>query len=186
MLLGRRAVIGFSLGCCIAVVSACGSSGTASSTVTGSPNTAGSSSQVSSPTSGAVSGGTHEFNATLQVSGAVTQSLNFSQPLTDLPACSTLAQSGFQGIWSIPEPNSETFYLNWNVTPYTGPGTYADASTYEGSVELDANGVEFDALPASVLSVTVKADGSGSATFQNLQDEYTGSSVDGSETWVCR
>jgi hypothetical protein len=182
MVLRHRAVIGFALACCIAAVSACGSS----STAMGATSTTGPSSQVLSPTSGAVSAGTHEFDATLQVSGAVMQSLNFSQPLTDMPACSALAQSGFQGTWSIPQPNSTTFFLTWNVTPYTGPGTYADVSTYQGSVELDANGVEFDALPESVLSVTVKADGSGSATFQNLQDEYTGNSVDGSETWVCR
>jgi hypothetical protein len=182
MVLRHRAVIGFALACCVALVSACSSS----STATGSPNTTAPSSQVARSTSGAVSGGAHEFDATLQVTGAVTQSLNFSQALTDLPACSALAQSGFQGTWSIPQPNSTTFSLTWNVTPYMGPGTYTDASTYEGSVELDANGVEFDALPESVMAVTVNADGSGSATFQNLQDEYTGNSVDGSETWVCQ
>jgi hypothetical protein len=35
------------------------------------------------------------------------------------------------------------------------------------------------------MSITVKADGSGSATFQNLQDEYTGAAVNGTETWTC-
>jgi len=182
MLLRRRAAIGFSLVCCMAVVSACGSS----STATASANAAAPSSQALSPTSGGLSGGAHEFTATLQVTGAVTQTLNFTQSLSVLPACSVLAQSGFSGTWSIPQPNSTAFVLNWNVTPYTGAGTYADASTYQGSVELDANqGEEFDPVAASVMSVTVKADGSGSATFQNLQDEYTGASVSGSETWTC-
>ncbi len=78
------------------------------------------------------------------------------------------------------------FKLNWNVSPYKGPGTYADPSTYQGSVELDAsNGDEYDPVTASVLSLTVKADGSGSATFKNLEDQYTNAAVSGSETWTC-
>lgn len=109
--------------------------------------------------------------------------------LTDLPSCSSLAQNGAgDQTWSLPSSDSETSYLNWNVQPYTGPGTYTDPSVFENSVELDApyQGTvdEFDQVSASVLSVTVNSDGSGSPTFQHLQDGDQ-LPVNGSETWTC-
>jgi hypothetical protein len=129
-------------------------------------------------------GGSHEFTATLQVTGSVTQSANFTETLSVLPPCSTLAKTGFGGTWSIPQPNTGSVKLNWNVTPYTGPGTFATKSQFKGSVELDTATDQYSTVPATVLSITVNADGSGSATFQKLKDGY-GGVVSGSETWTC-
>jgi len=174
------------------LVAACGSSATSAPATNGSngataTNSASSAGQVANPTIAAVAGGSHEFSATLTVSGALTKTVNFTQGLANLPPCATLAKTGFAGAtWSIPLPNSAAETLNWNVTPYNGPGTYSDASTYENSVELtdQASGTEYDPVDASVMSVIVKVDGSGSATFQNLEDT-DGNAVNGSETWTC-
>jgi len=190
MHLSTRAVVALSLACCIVAVSACGSSSTATgSTATAANATNGAvpTSQAASPTSApAAGGGTHQFKATLTVTGAVKKTVDFTQPLTALPPCATLAQTGFSGTWSIPQPNSSDFKLNWNVDGYKGPGTYADASAYDNSVEFDgASGEEFDQVDASVLSVTINADGSGTATFQKLQDQMMDKSVNGTETWTC-
>ena len=143
--------------------------------------------QTPGNTTAPVSGG-HEFVAKLSVTGAFTQSLDFTEPLTDLPPCSTMAKTGATGgTWSVPQPNSEDFYLQWNVTPYTGPGTYTDVSTFQDSVQVIGNqGVEYDPVDSSVLSLTIKADGSGTATFKNLQDTYSGYAVSGSESWTCK
>lgn len=174
------------------LVAACGSSATSvpatnGSNQAGATNAAGSTSQAANPTTVPVADGTHEFTATLTVTGAVAKTVNFTQGLPYLPPCATLAKTGFTGAtWSIPQGNSAAEMLNWNVSPYNGPGTYSDVSTYENSVELtdQASGTEYDPVDASVMSITVNADGSGSATFKNLQDT-DGNAVNGSETWTC-
>lgn len=173
------------------VLAACSSS-TASAPATNgsaparSTNTASSASQAANPTSAQVAGGSHQFAATLTVTGAVKFTLPFTQPLSVLPACSEIAQTGFTGeTWSIPQPNTQDSKLNWNVQPYTGPGTYSDPATFGNSVELTGpKGTEYDQVDSSVLSVTVNADGSGTATFKNLQDSDE-KVVSGSETWTC-
>lgn len=170
---------------CIVSLAACGSSSQATVAAT----EAGSS---QSAASGEVSGGNptnppadqHEFQATLEITGAEQQSLTFTESLSVLPACSVLAVTGAQGTWSVPQPSSQTFLLNWNITPYKGPGTYTAKTAFQGSVEVDTPKDQFTPVPKSVLSITVKADGSGSATFQNLQDS-TGAAIKGSETWTC-
>ena len=53
-------------------------------------------------------------------------------------------------------------------------------STYAG-VTFDASGKITSGSPHTE---TVNADGSGSATFKNLQDT-DGNAVNGSETWTC-
>jgi hypothetical protein len=115
--------------------------------------------------------------------------MNFTESLEFLPSCSVLAQGGEQGTWSIPQPTSEqTFALNWNVTPYTGPGTFTDPTLFQDSVWVYApyqgSTDQFNQISGSVLSITVKSDGSGSATFSNLQDG-DGLALSGSETWTC-
>jgi hypothetical protein len=133
-----------------------------------------------------VSGGSHQFTATLTVRGAVSFTLTFTQPLSVLPACPEIAKTGFTGkTWSIPQPNTQNSKLNWNVQPYNGPGTYSDPKTFGNSVELTGpKGDEYDQVDASVLSVTVNGVGAGAATFQNLQDSDE-KSVSGVETWTC-
>ena len=174
------------------VVAACSSS-TGSAPVTilpaapaGSSSAPGATSQAANPTTGAVSGGSHQFAATLTVTGAVKFTLSFTQSLSVLPACSALAKTGFSSnTWSIPQPNTQDSKLNWNVQPYTGPGTYSDTSTFGNSVELTGpKGDEYDQVDSSVGSVTVNADGSGSATFKDLEDSDA-KAVSGSETWTC-
>ena len=200
MHLRPRAVVALSIVCCIVAVSACGNSSTPTrpwATAASNTNRVGlatrtpgnnPATQTTGNTPTPASGGSHEFVAKLSVTGAFTQSLDFTEPLTDLPPCSTLAKTGFTGAtWSVPQPNSEDFYLQWNVTPYTGPGTYTDVSTFQDSVEIIGNqGVEYDPVDSSVLSLTIKADGSGSATFKTLTDAYSGDTVNGTETWTCK
>jgi hypothetical protein len=111
------------------------------------------------------------------------------QSLTYLPPCSDLAKTGMGSqTWSIPQSDSQTFTLNWNVTLYTGPGTFTDPSVFQNSVEVDApyQGTvdEFDQVDASVLAITVNSDGSGSAKFSNLQDGDQ-LPVSGTDTWTC-
>ena len=173
------------------VLAACSSS-TASAPATngsapaGSTNTAGTASQAANPTTAPVSGGSHQFAATLTVSGAIKMTLTFTDSLSALPACSEIAKTGFTDkTWSIPQPNTQDSKLNWNVQPYTGSGTYSDPATFGNSVELTGpKGDEYDQVDSSVGSVTVNADGSGSATFKNLQDSDE-KAVSGSETWTC-
>jgi hypothetical protein len=135
------------------------------------------------------SSGSHEFKGTLTVTGTVSQSLNFTQDLSVLPSCSDLAATGMAGqTWSIPQPSSQAFSLNWNITPYSGPGTFTDPSLFQDSVDLNVpyqgSDDQFDQVDGTTLSITVSSDGSGSATFQNLQD---GDQLpeNGTETWTC-
>jgi hypothetical protein len=173
------------------VIAACGSSAASAPAANGSApagpsRAAGSTGQAANPTTGPVSGGSHQFAATLKVTGAVKFTLSFTDSLSVLPACSALAKTGFSSnTWSIPQPNTQDSKLNWNVQPYAGPGTYSDRNAFGNSVELTGpKGTEYDQVDSSVLSVTVNADGSGSATFKNLQDSDA-KAVSGSETWTC-
>ncbi len=173
------------------VIAACSSSAASApaangSAPAGSLSAPGSTSQAANSTTAPVSGGSHQFTATLTVTGAVKFTLPFTLSLSVLPACSALAQTGFTDkTWSIPQPNTQDSKLNWNVQPYTGPGTYSDVATFGNSVELTGpKGTQYDQVDSSVLSVTVNADGSGSATFKNLQDSDE-KAVSGSETWTC-
>jgi hypothetical protein len=143
----------------------------------------GSASVASVPTSA-----THQFTATLTVTGALTKSADFTMDLTGMPSCATLAQVGYAGTALIPVPATGTLELIWTMNHYPGPGTYTDPSLFAGSVLLDApygaGTDQFAEVTGSVLSLTVNADGSGSATFQNLQDAQS-VSVSGTETWTC-
>ena len=88
-------------------------------------------------------------------------------------------------MWYLPDTSDYTFLLTWDVLTYTGPGTYTGATA--NSVDLTAGGQQYVGLTptSAVLSVTVNADGSGSATFSNLQSQATQAAVSGSETWTC-
>jgi len=141
---------------------------------------------ASAVAAGPVPGGTHEFQGVLTVTGATSQSVKFTEPLENLPSCADLAQTGEQGTWSIPDPGSDTFDLGINATPYKGPGTYTAMSTFTNSTWLVADNQQWDPVSASVASVTVKSDGSGSASVTDLQNEYTpGPNVTSTETWTC-
>lgn len=182
----RRRLVGGVGAVVLLCASACGASSTPSSSA-GAPTGAASSSSAAS--TAAASGG-HAFTATLKVTGTVTQSATFTEDLSVLPACAVLAKSGMANqTWSIPQPlTDQSFALNWNITPYTGPGTYTDATAFQDSVDLDApyqgTADEFDQVSGTTLSITVNSNGSGSATFSNLQDGDQ-LPVAGSETWTC-
>ena len=176
----RRVLLGAAAALFIVGAAACGSSSAGS--LSGP-------SSLSSALSSAASSGTHEFSASLSATGTVTQSTTFTETLEFLPSCSTLAKSGESGTWSIPQSLTNTsFTLNWNVTPYTGPGTYTDPKAFQDSVELDApyqgSSDAFDQVSGTSLSITVNSDGSGSAKFTNLQDN-DGLDESGTETWTC-
>jgi hypothetical protein len=135
---------------------------------------------------GAGSGGVHQFQGVLTVTGATSQSAKFTEPLEELPSCADLAQSGEQGTWSIPSSDSSTFTFGINAAPYKGPGTYTAMSTFSNSTWLTAAGQEWEPVAASTGSLTVKADGSGSFTFTDLQNDYTpGPAASGTVTWTC-
>ena len=187
----RRTAARVAAGAVVAlVVAACGSSAASGYPGLGNPGVGAGPTSLASVlnqvlNASAGGDGSHEFKATLQVTGSVTQSLNFTETLSVLPPCSTLAKTGFGGTWSIPQPNTGSVKLNWNVTPYSGPGTFTTKSLFKGSVELDTATDQYSPVAASVLSITVNADGSGSASFQKLKDGY-GGVVSGTETWTCR
>lgn len=140
------------------------------------------------PTPPAATPSGHQFTATLEVTGAVTQSRSFTMDLTGLPSCSALADGAYDGTAMVPFPHAGTLRLDWNMDRYPGPGTYTDPSSFANSVDLTVpTGGELDEyqeVPGSVLSLTVNPDASGSATFQDLQD-WQNHSVSGSETWTC-
>jgi len=184
----RRSVAGIvALASVALLVAACGSSGTPTNV----SNPGGASSQGAGATTGGVSGGTHEFTATLSVTGAVTKSASFTEGIAGRPACAAFAQAGIPGtgvnpkLWYLPNNPDYTFLMTWDVMTYTGPGTYTGSAA--NSANLAAGGQQFVALTAtsSTLSVTVNADGSGSATFSNLQNQATKAAVSGTETWTC-
>jgi hypothetical protein len=184
----RHLVIGAGTALLLCIAACGGASSNAPATSAPAQGTVTSAPATSAPASTA-SGGAHEFKGTLTVTGTVSQSTTFTQSLTYLPSCADLAKDGMSGqTWSIPQPSSQTFYLNWNVSPYTGPGTFTDPTLFEDSVEVDApyQGTtdEFDQVDGTTLSITVNSDGSGSATFQNLQDGDQ-LPVSGTETWTC-
>jgi hypothetical protein len=132
----------------------------------------------------------HEFKATLTVTGAVKRTEKFTENLSVLPKCSVLATGSLpyqkgRG-WSLPAGGSSSFSLNWNVSKgFKGAGTYTNPKDFQDSVEFTAPAGQFDPVSSSVLSVTVKSNGSGKATFKNLQDGYTNAAVSGNETWTC-
>ena len=170
---------------CLVTVSACGSS----SPPSGAASSSGPASQGPSTAPESVSGSTHEFSATLGVTGAVQQTASFTQNLGGRPACPAFAQAGIAGIgpsaWYLPDNPDATFLMTWDLLTYKGPGTYTDPAAMSAS--LSAGGQVFDQWPTSVLSVTVKADGSGWASFQNLHPYPQASTamVSGTETWTC-
>jgi len=135
-------------------------------------------------------GSSHEFKATLTVTGAVNKSEKFTENLSVLPKCSVLASGSLPyqkgRNWSIPSGGSSSFNLNWNVSKdFKGPGTYTKPADYQGSVELTAPAGQFNPVASSVLTVKVNSDGSGKVTFKNLEDAYTNAMVSGNETWTC-
>jgi hypothetical protein len=182
----RRRLVGGAGTLLLLCASACGASSTASPSA-GAPTGGAASSSAAST---AAASGTHEFTATLKVTGTVTQSATFTQSLSILPACAALAKSGMANqTSSIPQSlSNQNFSLNWNITPYNGPGTYTDATDFQDSVDLNApyQGTtdQFDQVSGTTLSITVNSNGSGSATFSNLQDGDQ-LPVAGSETWTC-
>src|SRR5450432_3630904 len=89
MLFRQRASLAFSLVCCLVLLAACGASATSAPNATLAPSAiAGASTSV--PTQGpsasapAVVAGGHEFIAILTVTGTVTKSANFTEPLSVL------------------------------------------------------------------------------------------------------
>jgi hypothetical protein len=182
----RRRLVGAAGALLLLCASACGASSVASSSA-GAPNGG----AVSSlPEVTAAPGGTHQFSATLTVTGAVTKSASFTELIGGRPACAAFAQAGINdgshpSVWYLPNNSDYTFLMTWDILTYHGPATYTDQSTM--SVDLTAGGQQFVVLTptSSTLSVTVKADGSGSATFANLQNQATKAAVSGSETWTC-
>jgi len=108
----------------------------------------------------------HEFSATLTTTGAVKKTEKFADSLL--------------------VGGSSSFGLNWNVSKgFKGPGTYTNPKGFQDSVELTAPAGQFDPLGSSVLSVKVDANGSGEATFKNLEDAYSNAFVSGTEKWTC-
>jgi hypothetical protein len=176
----RRGLLGAAAILIVAGAAACGTSSNPASSIANA---------VSSALSGAASSGTHEFSASLSITGTVSKSTTFTETLEFLPACASLAKTGFSGVWSLPVPASaNATYLNANVETYTGPGTYSNQSVFQDSVTLYApyQGTidEFNQVSGSNVSVTVNSDGSGKATFTMLQDNDQ-LNENGTETWTC-
>jgi hypothetical protein len=125
------------------------------------------------------------------VTGATTKSESYVEPLERLPSCADLAQSGVgsPATWSVPQGQDQTFYISWNITPYMGPGTYTDPSAFLDSVDIYTSTGQYSPSKTSpgTLSITVNADGSGTATFENVPNfnRDPAPSISGKLTWTC-
>lgn len=90
------------------------------------------------------------------------------------------------------EIDGHSFVLDGRVSHYTGPGTYqtADLSGTGNPIGFSIDGHALVAKETSVVTVTVKADGSGSFVFDELTETSTGitnpQSITGSLTWTCQ
>jgi hypothetical protein len=132
----------------------------------------------------------HEFHATLYVNGQ--SAVKFTEGLTGLPSCSSLAKSGLQGnrrstVWSVPTTSNGN-YLLVNVKPYRGPGTYTRKSVLGGvGIEVDTiKGGAYTLGPGSTESVKVNPNGSGIASFNHFHPmDFGSATISGSETWTC-
>ncbi len=179
----RRCLLFAALGCVVSL-SACSSSKGGSGTTT-----------TSTP-----SGPTYNGTATV---GENTLAFTSTSGGYGGGSCSAGAKSGNgtagPGLWQLPSyggsnqnPQAE---INAMIQSYKGPGTYT-GSQYVVDVSAmstaPTNGLPNSALPdtnwlpssSSVLSITVNADGSGSASFTNLQTSGQ-APVRASETWTC-
>ena len=94
------------------------------------------------------------------------------KPVLKMPAAGGVSEGKFLG-------------LSGTVADYTGPATYAAEKLSAVSVDLSAP-ARYEPGSSSTGTLTVKADGSGSFTF----DGYTGTdgapgTVSGTVTWTC-
>jgi len=143
-------------------------------------------------TGGSGGGGKVTFTVTVNWSGPDPVQGTFTDPNTGsgYQSCSQYAtQTGV--LWLSPSTNSTQvqgktidFAFDVGASTFHGPGTYADTLTGSGvSVGSDT----FLAGHSAMSSVTVKADGSGSASFSGLFGLTTSTEApeSGTITWTC-
>jgi hypothetical protein len=112
--------------------------------------------------------------------------------------CAEYAANGEQGRYAVPVPayRSEVeypfeVYVDMSVADYNGPGTYSGSQLGGGVdvIELDGGGPAVRSDGSASYSVTVRADGSGEASFsgddQRAQVSGTPRTVGGSMSWTC-
>ena len=119
--------------------------------------------------------------------------VNLSQDFTDSGATATsctVAAGGKgdenSGTWSVPlnQTGVDPPTMVGLITHYTGPGTY---SASDMTSETAATDLSYSFVPtsSSVIAVTVNADGSGSASYTNLQDSSNPGNENANMTWTC-
>jgi hypothetical protein len=151
-----------------------------------------------SPSAGAGKsiGGLIAFRGAFQLRGASTQHSSFSaypgvtSPASSCPGIATHgtpAPAGQRPQFRIPAPpGGSTVYFIAEISPYHGPGTYSRAAivTSGASFIVGTAGYNLLATKGSV-SVTVKANGSGTFTFANAAGDAATQTLSGTVRWTC-
>jgi hypothetical protein len=155
-----------------------------SSSATPSPSANGSS------VSGGVQGGTGvTFSGQIVFTGfaPIQGSFTDSSTASDATSCGDYATNGMKPIagWFGPDPSGSTiggqtveFSLSVDLNTFHGPATYPGNS-------FMALKIGSDLYAGGVKSITINADGSGSAAFENAQAAGANQVESGTITWTC-
>ena len=169
------------------LLAACGSSSTGSTSAAQQGATPGAAS--SNPLGGSVP----IYKVTIHLTGAATLDFSLTSSQTvGIGSCSDRAAHGQEpgkAYFSIPAPSFNTtaaFVIT--IREYTGPGTY-DQSHMPGASASVGNTTNFIMVdpPATTMSATVNADGSGNVTFMGAhQLDPSQPTLSGSIAWTCK
>jgi hypothetical protein len=157
-------------------LAACSSSATPSPSANGSAGSAG-------------GGGGVTFSAQIDFTGFVPLKGSFTDSSTasDASSCSDYANNGLKPVagWFGPDPNGSTiggqtveFSLSVDLKTFHGPATYPGNSFL-------ALKIGSDLYAGGAKSITINADGSGSAAFSDAQASGAKQVESGTITWTC-
>ncbi len=145
------------------------------------------------------------LHATITITGGLTFTGTYDDRLT-LATCADVAKSGTgadgRGVrmFYVPIPplnpdgspgpvsGGHTFSTDAAAAPYHGPGTYTGSGLNATQMDVDtppgSQDTHIFAFPASVGTLIVKPDASGSFQFDGLQDPGS-VTISGQVTWTC-
>jgi hypothetical protein len=138
---------------------------------------------------GGQGGGGITFSGQIDFTGSAPLKGSFTDSSTasDATSCSDYASNGMKPIagWFGPDPSGSTFdgqtvefSLSVDLNTFHGPGTYPGNS-------FMALKIGSDLYAGGVKSITINADASGSAAFENAQAAGANQVESGTITWTC-
>jgi hypothetical protein len=159
-------------------LAACSSGGGASPTANGNPG---------SPGAGGGTGITYTAQITFTGLPPIQGSFTDSSSASSATSCTDYASNGMKPLsgWFGPNPNGSTvggqpvtFSLSIDLSTFHGPGTYKGNSFMGLKIGPDL-------YTGGANSITVNADGSGSASFSGAQGPGTSQVEAGTIMWTC-